>query len=200
MVQIRPGSPTRYTQHLSNFRVRKALDIMEDNHRARTIGKLGKRGLQPLPQLVTLGWIAKRSRHRIRQLLRVPHLTTTGQIESCVCDDAIQPGSECLRRIEPIQRLMRPQKSFLHRIFRILVRQDDRARYRIRPSLMQSNKPGETPVVSPLCETDELSFFIRNTNWMAGLLGQMRFHRSLLQTYWRPAGHVGLVDARQGPA
>lgn len=95
---------------------------------------------------------------------------------------------------------MRPQESFLHRIFRILVRQDDRACYRIRPSLMQSNEPGETPVVARLGKADELPFLIRNTSGLAGLLGKMRFHRGLLQTYWRLSRHVGPIDVGQGSA
>ena len=49
MVQIRPSSSAWYTQHFANLRVRKALDIMENNHGPRTFAKLGQRGLQPRP-------------------------------------------------------------------------------------------------------------------------------------------------------
>jgi len=88
---------------------------------------------------------------------------------------------------------MGTQKSFLDRIFRILVRQYDRACYRVRPSLMQSNQSGKTPVVARLGKANELPFFIRNTNRLAGLLGQRGFPGALLQTYWRPASDVRTV-------
>ena len=109
---------------------------MENYHRPRTIGKLGERRFQSLPQFTAFRGIVEGARHCIREFLRAPHLAATSEVESSVGDNPIQPGPEGLRWIEPVQRLMRAQKSFLHRVFGIFVRQHDRACYRIRPSLM----------------------------------------------------------------
>ena len=182
-MQIRPSGTARYTQHLANLRVRKALDIMEHNHRPRTIGKGGERRFQSLPQLTAFSRIVKGARHGIRELLCVPHLATASEVESRVGDDAIQPGSEGLRRIESIQRLVRAQKSFLHRVFGIFVRQDDRACYRVRPSLMQPHEPGKAPIITRPGKADELFFLIRNTDGRVGLLGQRSLHRALVVSY-----------------
>jgi len=109
---------------------------MENYHRPRTIGKLGERRFQSLPQLTAFCGIVEGARHCIRELLRVPHLAAASEVESCVGDDPIQPGPEGLRWIEAVQRLMCAQKSVLHRVFGIFVRQHDRTCYRVRPSLM----------------------------------------------------------------
>ena len=163
MVQIRAGSPAWYPQHLSNFRVRKALDIVEDDHRPRPIRKLRQRMLEPLAQLTALRRIAERSWNGFGQFLRVSDLASPRQIERCVSDDSIQPRSKCLFGIEPIQRLVRPQKSFLHRVFGILVRENDRSRHYVSAPLVQTHEAGETPLVPLLGQTNERSLLVRNT-------------------------------------
>ena len=197
VVQIRTSGAAGYTQHLADLRVRKALDIMQHNYRARPIRKPGERGLQTLPQLVAFSRISESARHCIRELLRASDLAATSEIESCIGDDPIKPGTECLRRIESIQRLMGAQESFLHRIFGIFVRQDDRARNRVRPSLMLPDQSGETPLVPSLCKANELSFLIRNTDGRVGLLGGLtRLPRALIVCHG--SGTVGVgVDACQ---
>ena len=93
---------------------------------------------------------------------------------------------------------MRAQKSFLHRIFGIFVRQNDRARDSVRSSLMLPNQPGETPIVTCLGKANELPFLIRNTVGWVGLLGgQTRLSRVLVVSYRCLIAGVG-VDASQG--
>ena len=93
---------------------------------------------------------------------------------------------------------MRPQKSFLHRILGILVCQNDRARHCIRPTLMQSNQPGKTPIVASPGKADELSFLIRNTDGRVGLLAvQTRFPLALVVSYRSLIAGVARVEARQ---
>src|SRR5882762_1482109 len=169
-MQIRPGRSPRYTQHLSNLRVRKALDIMQHYHRPRTIRKVHQRRLEPLPQLATLRRIAERGRYRFGELLRFTYLPPAGQIERRIRDDSIEPRPESLCGIEPLERLIRAQKSLLHRILGVLVRHDDRAGHYVCAPLMKTHEPGKTPLVSTLGETDELSLFIRNTYGGVGLL------------------------------
>ena len=171
---------------------------MQNDHCARTIRKLGECGFQPLPQLAAFSRIAEGTRHGVRELLRVPYFTAPSKIESCVGDNAIQPGAECLRRIEPIQRLMRAQKSVLHRIFGIFVRQHDRARDSVRSSLMLPNESGETPIVTCLGKANELPFLIRNTVCGVGLLGgQTRLSRALVVSYPRLTTAAAGIDASQ---
>jgi hypothetical protein len=67
---------------------------------------------------------------------------------------------------------MRAQETFLHRIFRILVRHDDRACHYIRAPLMKTHEPGKAPFVPIPGQTYELSFLIRNTyGWVRLLKG-----------------------------
>src|SRR5207237_8632586 len=80
VVQIRTSRPARYTQHLSNFRVRKALDIMEHYHGARTLRKLRQGSLEPLAQLTSFRRIPERGRNRFRELLGISDLASPRQI------------------------------------------------------------------------------------------------------------------------
>lgn len=171
---------------------------MKDNHRSRTIGKLRKRRFQSLPQLTAFSRIVEWTRHCIRELFRIPDLATTSEVESSVGNDASQPGPEGLRWIESVQRLMRAQKSFLHRVFGIFVRQDDRACYRIRSSLMQAHEPGKTPIITCLGKANELFFLIRNTGGRVGLLGQTGLHWTLVVSYGSLFASTASFNARQG--
>jgi hypothetical protein len=163
MMQIRSGGSARYTQHLANLRVRKALYIMQDDYRPRTIRELFQRRLEPLPQLSTLRGIAKRGRNRFGDFLRISNLSPAGQIERRVRDDSIEPCAESLGRVEAIDRLIRPQESLLHRILRVLVRHYDRPGHHIRAPLMKTYEPGEAPFVPLPGESYEFPFLIRNT-------------------------------------
>jgi hypothetical protein len=170
MVQIRPGGSARYTQHLADLRVRKALYIMQDDYRPCTIRELFQRRLEPLPQLSTLRWIAERGRNRFGDFLRISNLSPAGQIERRVRDDSIEPCAESLCRVEAVDRLIRPQESLLHRILRVLVRHYDRSGHYIRAPLMKTYEPGEAPFIPLPGETYELPFLIRNTYGGVGLL------------------------------
>jgi hypothetical protein len=68
-----------------------------------------------------------------------------------------------LRRVEPVEGLVRPQKSFLHRVLGVLVGHDDRSRHYVRATLVQPHKPGETSLLALLGQAYELSLLIRNT-------------------------------------
>ncbi len=170
MVQIRSGGSARYTQHLADFRVRKALYIMQDDYRPCTIRELLQRRLEPLTQLSTLRWIAERGRNRFGDFLRISNLSPAGQIERRVRDDSIEPCAESLCRVEAVDRLIRPQESLLHRILRVLVRHHDRSGHYIRAPLMKTYEPGEAPFIPLPGETYELPFLIRNTYGGVGLL------------------------------
>jgi len=170
VVQIRTGSAAWYPQHLSNFRVGKALDVVEDDHCPRPIRKLCQRTLEPLAQLSAFRRIPEGSRNRFRQLVRVSDLAPAGQIERRVGDDPIQPCTKSLRGIEPVERLVRPQKTFLHCVFGILVGQNDRTRHYVSAPLVQPHEAGETPLVPPFGQTNELSLLIRNTYGCVQLL------------------------------
>jgi hypothetical protein len=170
MVQIRASSSARYTQHLANLRVRKALYIMQDYHRSRAIRKLRKCRLEPLSQLTTFRWIAENGRNRVGDLLRVSDLPAASQIERRVGDDSIEPCAEHLRRVKPVERLIRTQEPLLHRIFRVLMRHDDRARHYVRAPLMKTYESGKTPLVPLPGQTYELSLLIRNTYGCVQLL------------------------------
>ncbi len=170
MVQIRASGSARYTQHLANLRVGKALDIMQDYHRTRTIRKLRQRRLEPLPQLAAFRRIAESSWKRFRELLRIPYLSAPGQIERRIRDDSIEPCPESLRGVEPVKRLMRPQESLLHRIFGVFVSHDYRASHDVRAALMKTHESGKTPLVPTLGQTYELSLLIRNTYGCGRLL------------------------------
>jgi hypothetical protein len=82
---------------------------------------------------------------------------------------------------------MRAQETLLHRIFRILVRHDDRACHYVRAPLMKTHEPGKTPLVPIPGKTYELSFLIRNTyGWVRLLRGwQYRWVGVLAVRYGR---------------
>jgi hypothetical protein len=165
MVQIRPSSSARYTQHLANLGVRKPLYIMHHYHRPRTGLKLRERRLESLLQLARFSRIAEPGRNQFGELLGRTNLLASGQIERRIRDYSIEPGGERLPRIKPVERLIRAQKPFLHRVLSILMRQDDRSRHYVRAALMQSHKTRKTPFVALSGQTYELSLFIRNTSW-----------------------------------
>lgn len=200
MVQIRASGSARDTQHLADLGVRKALDIMQDDYGACAIGQPGERGLQPLPQLAPFSRITKRRRHGVRQFFSVPDFAATSEIQCRIGDNPIQPGSKCLPRIESIQRLMRPQKTFLHRILGIFVRQNDGACYRVRPPLMQPNQSGKTAIVTCLGKANELFLFIRNTGAGVGLLGVgMGLRHAAVEAWLRSrVANPAPVNERQG--
>ncbi len=150
--------------------MRKALDIMQDYYGPRAIRKLRQRRIEPLSQLTTLRRIPESGRNRVGDLLRISYLPAAGQIERRIGDDSIEPCAENLRRVEPVERLMRAQESFLHCIFRVLMRQDDRACHYVRATLMKTYEPSKTPLVPPLGQTYELSLLIRNTYGCVQLL------------------------------
>ncbi len=143
---------------------------MQDYYCPRSIRKLRQRRIEPLSQLTAFRRIAESGRNRVGDLLRIPYLPAAGQIERRIGDDSIEPRAENLRRVEPVKRLMRAQESFLHRIFRVLVRQDDRACHYVRATLMKTYEPGKTPLVTSLGQTYELSLLIRNTYGCVQLL------------------------------
>jgi hypothetical protein len=143
--------------------VRKALYIVQHYHRPRARRKLRQRRVEPFLQLTIFRRITESRGHRFRKLLGGAHLFPPSQIERRICDDAIEPGTERLRGIEPIESLVRAQKSFLHRVLCIFMSHDDRSRHYIRTALVQSHEPAETPVVALPGQTYELSLFIRNT-------------------------------------
>jgi len=198
MVQIRPGGSTRYTQHLANLRVRKALYIMQDNYRPRTIRELFQRRLEPLPQLSTLRRIAEGGRNRFGNFLRISNLSPAGQIERRIRDDSIEPRAESLSRVEAVDRLIRPQESLLHRILRVLVRHYDRPGHYIRAPLMKTYEPGEAAFVSLPSKTYELPFLIRNTYGGVRLLRgwQWRWVGILAVRYGRE-GLTGVAEVRR---
>ena len=143
---------------------------MQDYYSPRTIRKLRQRRIEPLSQLTAFRRIAESGRNRVGDLLRIPYLPAAGQIERRIGDDSIEPRAENLRRVEPVKGLMRAQESFLHRIFRVLMRQDDRACHYVRATLMKTYEPGKTPLVPSLGQTYELSLLIRNTYGCVQLL------------------------------
>src|SRR4029079_1882284 len=163
VVQIRARSATRYTQHLSNLGVRKALDVMQDYYRPRPFREPCHCGLEPLPQLPAFRRVPECRWHRIRELLRISDLPSPRQIERRIGNDPVQPGAEGLGRIEPVQRLVRAQKSVLDRVLGVLVRENDRPRHNVGASLVQTHEAGETPLVSLLGQTYELSLLVRYT-------------------------------------
>jgi hypothetical protein len=161
---------------------------MQDYYGPRAIRKLCQRRIEPLSQLTTFRRIAESGRNRVGDLLRISYLPAAGQIERRIGDDSIEPRAENLRRVEPVERLMRAQKSLLHGIFRVLVRQDDRACYYVRAPLMKTYKPRKTSLVPTLGQTYELSFLIRNTyGWGQPLRGLMD----------RPHGTPGTARSEQ---
>jgi len=95
---------------------------------------------------------------------------------------------------------MRPQKTFLHRILGIFVRQNDGACYCVRPPLMQPNQSGETAIVTCLGKANELFLFIRNTGAGVGLLGLgMGLRRAAVEFWLRSrVTDPAPVNERQG--
>ncbi len=173
---------------------------MHDDYRPRTIRKLRQRRLEPLPQLAAYRRIAERSRNRFGDLLRISYLPAASQIERRVRDDSIEPRAKSLRRIEPVERLIRAQETLLHRIFRILVRHDDRACHDVRAPLMKTYEPCKTPFVPIPGQTYERSFLFRNTyGWVRLLRGcQYRWVEVLAVRYGRNRlTGVGSIPVRQ---
>ena len=145
---------------------------MKDYHRPRPIRKLRQRRLEPLSQLPAFRRITENRGNGFGDFLRISYLSPPGQIQCRIRDDSIEPCAESLCRVEAVERLIRAQKPFLHRILRILVRHDDRARHYVRAPLVKTYEPGETPLVSIPGQTYELPFLIRNTcGWIQLLRG-----------------------------
>lgn len=72
----------------------------------------------------------------VDQFVGVPHFPPAREIQRGIADDAVQPGAERLIGPEATQRPMRMEKTFLHRVFGVFVREQDSARHCIRALLM----------------------------------------------------------------
>jgi len=143
---------------------------MQHYHRPRPRRKLSEGRVESFLQLPIFGGITERRRHRFRELLGGAHLLTPSKIERRIRDDSIEPGAECLGRVEPVEGLVRAQKSLLNCVLSVLVGHDDRSRHYVRAALVQSHEPGETPLVTLPGQTYELSLLIRNTEGYGQLL------------------------------
>jgi hypothetical protein len=94
---------------------------------------------------------------RVIQLVRRPNLAAPRDIQRSVRDDPVQPCPKRLIHMEPVERLIRPQESFLHRVFGVLVSRDDRTRNRVRSPLVQLHQLTKRALITTLCGDDELA-------------------------------------------
>jgi hypothetical protein len=163
MVQIRASSSARYSQHLANLRVRKPFNIVQHYHCPRPRLQLRECSFETLPQFGAFRWIAERSRNGFRERFSVPYFLAPGEIQRRVGDDPIEPRTERLSRVEPIESLVCTQKGFLNRVLCVLMGHDDRSGHDICPALMKPHEASKTSFVALSGQTYKLSFLIGNT-------------------------------------
>jgi hypothetical protein len=163
MVKIRASSSTRYSQHLANFGVRKPFYIVQHYHRSRPRLQLCERSFEPLSQFGAFRRVAEVRRNGFRERFGIPYFLAPGEIQRRVGHDPIEPRTECLSRVEPIESLVRTQKRFLNRVLRVLVCHDDRSGYYVCPALMKPHEASKTSFVALSGQTYKLSFLIGNT-------------------------------------
>ena len=91
-----------------------------------------------------------RRRQGLRQLVRVAYFAPTGDIQRRIGHDAMQPRAESLLRAKPFEGAKGVQKSFLHRVLGIIVRQDDGTGDGIRAALVTMHQASERRVIPRL--------------------------------------------------
>ena len=92
-----------------------------------------------------------RRRQGLRQLVRVAYFAPTGDIQRRIGHDAMQPRAERLLRAKPFEGAKRVQKSFLHRVLGIIVRQYNGTGNGIGTALMTMHQSGKCRVIPCLC-------------------------------------------------
>lgn len=121
-MKIRSGGALRDAEEQPDLPMPEPFDVMEEDDRPLTRSELRQGGAQPRSQISGLPGITELRRETLRQLVRIPHLPPTRNVQRRVGYYTVQPGPKRLIRFETIQRTIGVQKSLLHRIFGILVR------------------------------------------------------------------------------
>ena len=143
VVKIGPGCPFGDAEHAPDLGMFESFDVMQDDHGTLPFAQGGQCLPQPASQFIRLPGIAEWRRDRIGECIGVTHLLPACDIECRVGDDAMQPCPECLVWQEAIEGTVCMEESFLYRVFRVLVRQDNGTRHRIGPPLVQANQVRE---------------------------------------------------------
>jgi hypothetical protein len=140
MVKIGSGGSLGDAQHFSDLRMFESFDVMKDDHGALPFAQRGQCLSQPAAQFVRFAGIAKRRCDGVGECVRVAHLLASRYVQRGVGDDAMEPGAERLIGQEAVEGAIRMEESLLYRVFRVFVREHDRARNSVGTALMQAHE------------------------------------------------------------
>ena len=143
VVEIGPRGSLRDPEHAPDFRVLESFDVVQDDDGALPFAQRGQCLAQTPPQLVRLTRIAEWRSDRVGECIGIANLLAARDIECGIRHDAMKPRAERLVRQEAIERPIGVKETFLHRIFRVFVREHDGAGNRIRAPLVQAHQLSE---------------------------------------------------------
>ena len=109
---------------------------MQHYYGAGTLWKLRQRLSQTCPQFRIFCRVPERGLKSVAQLVGRPHLSAPGDIERGIGHDPVKPGAEPLICIEPFERLISANETFLDRVLSVLVDCYDRSGNQVRAPLV----------------------------------------------------------------
>lgn len=155
-MQIGSSSSLGDAEDLSDFRMLEAFHIMKDDHCPLAFPEFVEGHSKAASQFIGFCWIAEGRSDAFGEGVGVTHFLSSRDVERSVGHDAMEPRGECLVGKEPIQGTERVEEPFLHGVFGVFVREHDRARDRVCPSLMRLNERGERIGVAALSSKHQL--------------------------------------------
>ncbi len=161
MVQVRSCRSFGNSEEGADLCVLISLDVVQHDDRPLPFAERMQCARQARTQLTRFCWIPMWRRQGLRQFVRVANFAPTGDIQRRIRHDAMQPRTERLLRAKPLEGAKCMQKSFLHRILGIIVRQHDGTGNSIRAALMTLHQTGECCVIPCLCREHQLPLLER---------------------------------------
>jgi len=157
-MEVRPRRPLGDSEEQPNLPMAEPLDVMEEDDGSLSRCEPSQGCSEASSQVSGLPRIAELRRKALRQLVRVPHLAPTRNVQRRIGYYTVQPCPKRLIRSETIQRTIGVQKPLLHSIFGILVGGDDRPGNRVRAPLVRADQRSERRRISALCRSNERPF------------------------------------------
>lgn len=163
-MQIRSSGSTGNPQHFSDLDVCKPFYVVQHYYRTGTLWKLRQRLCQSCPQFRIFRGVPERRLKSIAELICRPHLSASGYVERGIGHNSIQPGSKPLICIEPLERLISANETFLYSVLRVLVNRHDGSGDQVRAPLVQTHQAREGGVIAGAGLFSQRAFLIWDTH------------------------------------
>ena len=170
-MEVGSCSSARDSEQLTDLRMRETFDVVHHDHRSRPLRQFRESFGKPFLQLRVFSGVSEGRLQSVGQLLRASHFAPPGYVQRGIRDNAVEPWTETLRRVESPNRLVRSNESFLDRVLRVLVNRYDRPGDEIRALLVQTHQTREGVVIACAGRCGQRAFLVWSTHWPPIMLG-----------------------------